>query len=193
MEAEGSNREGRDRGGDPGIAVTAEKLRKSLRSYSCALLGQHLESPVSELDIPLCRMVSMPSVRTPLDVDIQRLRAEFTEGYRRGNAAFIVSLSSVDLVEMEVTDDIRAEWTEMWQAEDDAFEERLQSNPELQSFSKKMFFVWDGNHRLRAWYPLINEMHPDDWTFHVPVRCTLVKVTRENKLKLLSAMRDVNK
>ena len=141
MEAEGSNRDTRDRSRDPGIAATAETLRKTLRSYSCALLGQHFESPVSELDIPLCRMVSMPSVRTPLDVDIQRLKAEFTEGYRRGNAALIVSVTSVEMEEMEVTDQIRAGWSELWQVEDAAFEVRLQRSPALRRFSNKMFFV----------------------------------------------------
>ena len=193
MEAEGSDRGGRGPVEDPGIAITAEALRKTLRSYSCALLGQHLESPVSEIDIPLCRMQSMPSVRTPLEIDIQRLRAEFTEGYRRGNASLIVSITSADMQEMEVTEEIREGWSEMWRTEDAAFEERLQENPGLRRFSNKMFYVWDGNHRLMAWYPLINERHPSDSEFHVPVRCTLVKVTDENKLKLLSAMRDVNK
>ena len=193
MEAEGSDRGERGSDRDRGLADTADALRKNLRSYSCALLGQHLESPISELDIPLCRMESMPSVRTPLEVDIQRLRAEFTEGYRRGNAALIVSVRSVDLKEMEVTEERRAGWSDLWQREDAAFEERLRSNPNLQRFSNKMFYVWDGNHRLRAWYPLINEKHAMDPAFHVPVRCTLVKVTEENKLKLMSAMTDVNK
>ena len=106
MEAKGSSCGGQDQDLDPGIAVTAETLQKTLRSYSCALLGQHLENLVSELNIPLCRMESMPLVRTPLNIDIQRLKAKFIKGYWRGNAALIVSVTSVDLVEMEMTEEI---------------------------------------------------------------------------------------
>lgn len=106
MEAKGSRRKGGQLGWDPRIVVTGETLQKSLWSFSCALLGQHLKSPVSELDIQLCWMVSMPLVRTPLDIDIQRLEADFTKGCWKRNAALIVSVTSIDLVEMEVTDEI---------------------------------------------------------------------------------------
>ena len=81
----------------------------------------------------------------------------------------------------------------MWRRRVAEFEERVQSNLELQRFLNKMFFVWDGNHRLKTWYPLINEMHSTEAEFHVPMMCTLVMVTRENKLKLVNAMWDINK
>jgi len=49
------------------------------------------------------------------------------------------------------------------------FEEFLQSKPSLHHLMGKMFHVWDGNHRLQAWYPYINEVHAKNKSRHVQV------------------------
>lgn len=56
-----------------------------------------------------------------------------------------------------------------------------------------MFFVWDGNHRLKAWMSFIEECHPKDVAFHVHVKAILLKVTMENHDVLLNAMTNWNK
>lgn len=178
---------------DPGLTVTEARLREAIRGDSYAVLHQNLEVPIAELDIPLCRMVEMTDVRHPLDPDIQKLRGEFTNGYKRGGPAFYVALRSFKLEEVEVSDKDRSGWSEQWKIADRVFEERLKANPSLSKFSNKMFHVWDGNHRYKAWMPFIKEFHISDPKFHVPVRAILLNVTEENKHRLLHAMTDWNK
>ena len=55
---------------DRGLAFTEEELRKAVRSNSHAVLARAAETPISEIDIPLCQMVAMIEVRKPLEVDI---------------------------------------------------------------------------------------------------------------------------
>ena len=55
------------------LSKTEEELRKAVRSNSHAILARAAETPISEIDIPLCRMVVMIDVRQPLEVDIQKL------------------------------------------------------------------------------------------------------------------------
>ena len=38
----------------------------------------------------------------------------------------------------------------------------LQIDEDLKVFSGKIFMVWDGNHRLQAWLPIINQDHTYD-------------------------------
>lgn len=178
---------------DRGLAVTEEELRKAVRSNSHAVLARAAEIPISEIDIPLCRMVAMTEVRKPLEVDIQKLRAEFTRGYRRGGPVFYVAVKSFEMEECFVTEEMRRGWSKLWQKADRDFERVLNSNPELARFSNRMFHVWDGNHRLLAWYPLIEWNHKYDPAFHVPVKSIMLSITDANRKEILHAMTDWNK
>ena len=73
---------------DQMLSKTEEEVRKVVRSNSHAILAKGAETPISEIDIPLCRMVVMTDVRQPLEIDIQKLRSEFTMGYKRGGPVF---------------------------------------------------------------------------------------------------------
>ena len=176
-----------------GLAFTEEQLRKSVQSNSHAVLARAAEKPISEIDIPLCRMVAMTEVRKPLEVDIQKLRAEFTRGYRRGGPAFYVATKSYGMEETNVTAKMRKGWSKLWQKADKDFELLLKSNPDLVKFSNKMFHVWDGNHRLLAWYPLIEWNHMHDPAFHVPVKSIVLNISGSNRKEILHAMTDWNK
>lgn len=178
---------------DQGLAFTEEQLRNAVRSNSNAVLARAAETPISEIDIPLCRMVAMTEVRKPLEVDIQKLRAEFTRGYRRGSPAFYVATKSFAMEETIVTAQMRKGWSKLWQKADRDFERALKSNPDLVKFSNKMFHVWDGNHRLLAWYPLIEWNHMHDPAFHVPVKSIVLSISSANRKEILHAMTDWNK
>ena len=193
MEGESSQRMEMDVSVDPGLAITEDNLRRSVRGSSLAMISRSLETPFSELEIPLCRLQLMTEVRLPMDPDVERLRGEFVNGYKRGGPSFYVSTTSYNLQEMEVTDAIQQSWSPLWQEQDKIFEDRLSRVPALERFSKKMFFVWDGNHRLKAWMPYIAECHPHDVAFHVHVKAILLKVTAENHDVLLNAMTNWNK
>ena len=72
------------------------------------------------------------------------------------------------------------------------FEQFLQSNRELQFLSNKMFYVWDGNHKLVAWTEFISVAHPNDLDWHFHVR-TIVLHTLDNVINILTAMHDINR
>lgn len=178
---------------DPGLDKTEEQLRRAVRGNSHTVLLEAVETPISELDIPLCRMIPMTDVRHPLKTDIQKLKSEFTGGYKRASACFYVSLSSFRMEEAIVTDEVRKGWSRLWRKEDEEFEGRLRGHPSLHKFSNHMFYVWDGNHRHIAWYDIINNIHKDDPEFHAPVKAVVLKVTPQNCNLVLHAMTDWNK
>lgn len=67
----------------------------------------------------------------------------------------------------------------------------LQADPVLAQFSNKMFFVWDGNHRLQAWMPIINDKHGDDLRWHFAVESILLEV-KGKVVDMLSILHDIN-
>ena len=178
---------------DGGLAEIEEKLRRAVRGNSHDAIQSALESPNCELDVPLCRMIPMKDVREPLKTDIQKLKAEFSRGYRWASACFYLSLRSFRMEEATVTGTHRASWSDLWRKEDLEFEARLAKNPALGKYSNRFFYVWDGNHRHIAWMDVISALHKDDAFFHVPVRSVFINVSSENCNMLLHAMTDWNK
>ena len=59
---------------------------------------------------------------------------------------------------------------------DDAFEKILQTDEDIKIFSGKMFMMWDGNHRLQAWLPIINRDHTYDPAWHYAVESIILDV-----------------
>ena len=105
---------------------------------------------VSRFDIPLCRMLYMPLVRPTLATDIKRLETEFTHGYHPGAPVFYVSICNEKGEERSVIDEDKSSWGPHWTSVNEEFEAKLNSNPHLQFLSGRMFYVCDGNHRLKA-------------------------------------------
>ena len=176
-----------------GLASTLQSLRKSIRGASYDVLQSSLCGQVGELDIPLCQMVPMTTVRSPLRSNVEKLKAEFVTGYGPRSACFYVCLKSFSLVEKHVQPADCGSWSEQWQVEDRKFEALLSSCPEFAAFSNKFFFVWDGNHRHTAWCEVIFELHPNKPNFHVPVRAVVIEPSMENRHILLNAMSDWNR
>jgi hypothetical protein len=67
----------------------------------------------------------------------------------------------------------------------------LQNDPDLAHLAGKMFFVWEGNHRLTAWSRHINKHHALDKDWHISVDCIVVD-PRNYTAVFLNAMNDVN-
>ena len=140
---------------DQVLSKIEEELRKAVRSNSHVILARAAETLISEIDIPLCRMIVMTDVRQPLEIDIQKLRSEFMMGYKRGGLVFYVALRNFNMEEGIVTDEMRKGWSKLWQKAEREFKSILNTSPYLKKFSNRMFYVWDGNHRLLAWYLFI--------------------------------------
>ena len=75
---------------------------------------------------------------------------------------------------LHVSDDIRASWSSLWQESSDEFDSMLEKDSDLSQFVGKMFFVWEGNHRLTAWFRHINKHHSMDKDWHISVDCIVV-------------------
>ncbi|KAG0606119.1 hypothetical protein M758_9G115400 [Ceratodon purpureus] len=178
---------------DVGLAEMEDQLRKAVKGSSHVALQDVVDIPGMEIDVPLCRMIPMKDVREPLKTDIQKLKAEFSHGYKRGSSCFYLSLKSFRMEESSVTEADRSSWSDLWQKEDLEFEARLLSNPDLKKYSDRYFYVWDENHRHIAWSELINSLHKHDASFHVSARSIIINVTPANCNMLLHAMTDWNK
>ena len=92
-----------------------------------------------------------------------------------------------------VTKAMRKGWSKLWKKVNKEFESVLNSSPYLKKFSNRMFYVWDGNHRLLAWYPFIASNQRNNPAFHVPVKAIVLKVEESNRKELLHAMIEWNK
>lgn len=146
----------------------------------------------SKLNIPLCRMVPLPVVRHFLKNDVMNLAAHFVAcGYMEGNGVFYVALENNEGKTMDVTDNIIDSWSENWVRANDAFEKILQADEDLKVFSGKMFMVWDGNHRLQAWLPIINRDHTHDPAWHYAVESIILDV-KGDIATMLAALHEVN-
>ena len=76
------------------LRVNSVKILQKAQAFR----GEH-----SQIDIPLCRMVSLQVVRPALTVDIEKMKADFVHGYRPGAAVFYVSTTDFSGIERTVT------------------------------------------------------------------------------------------
>lgn len=180
--------------GEEHASLNEVELRELLKvnSNKCIENMRILPTEASRFHIPLCRMIYMPLVRPTLASDIKRLEAEFAHGYREGASVFYVSLCNERGEERSVTLKDMEGWNEHWRSENSLFEARLLKSPHLKHLQGRMFFVCDGNHRLKAWTGFIGRIHSDDRDWHISVDSICLD-TRGKTALLLNAMHDINK
>jgi hypothetical protein len=83
-------------------------------------------------------------------------------------------------------------WSLLWKQKNEKFEAFLKADANLSSLSRKLLYVWDGNHRLQAWLPCINSIHPNDVDWHVSIHSFVLDTTCK-LVELLIAMTNLNK
>jgi hypothetical protein len=176
------------------LKLNEDELRELQKVDSIHVIEGMRISPkdASRFDIPLCRMVYMPLVRPTLATDIKKLEAEFTHGYRPGAPVFYVSICNEKGEEQSVKAEDISNWGPHWTSVNEEFEAKLDSNPHLKFLSGRMFFVCDGNHRLKAWTGLIKRLHSTDRNWHYSVDSICLDARGKGGL-LLNAMHDINK
>ena len=79
------------------------------------------------------------------------LRMNFINGYQDGDRVMYVSIYNNKDVLVDVTSEISSSWTALWKEESDLLDHCLAKDMHLAGMVGKMFFVWEGNHRLTAW------------------------------------------
>ena len=65
-------------------------------------------------------------------------------------------------VELPVFHAIMAARSPLWQEASAEFNVKLKDDPDLAHLVGKMFFVWEGNHRLTSWWRHINNNHAEE-------------------------------
>ena len=144
------------------------------------------------LFIPLCRMMPLPVVRPSLKNDVSQLATHFmSDGYMEGNGFFYVALQDNHGHTNDVTPTVLSKWSPEWKEVNEEFEKKLQADEDLKIFSNKMFMVWDGNHRLQAWMPIIEQFHAHDINWHFCVEGVILD-PREDVPSVIAALHEVN-
>ena len=128
------------------------EMRRLMKSDNVTIINELRYRPFSKsrLQIPLCRLRALPIVRPINALDVDKMENEFCMGYREGDTVMYVSLFNDKDNTLPVTPDIVSQWNAHWVAKDQEFEEYLLADEDLRKFSGKMFYVYEGNHRLTA-------------------------------------------
>ena len=167
-------------------------LRKRQKRDSNSVINRlriELEAK-SRFSILLCRLRTLPLVRPINEVDVQRLENEFVTGYCDSDLVLYVAIYNDKAETLDVTSDLYDSWSGLWQFANDPFEAKLVADPDLAKFSGKMFYVWEGNHRVTAWWRHVNSFHHDDEAWHISVHCIVLDPRNETGV-LLDAMNDI--
>ena len=108
-----------------------------------------------------------------------------------GNGYFYVALEDNHGHTSEVTPAIEDSWSKEWKEVNEDFEATLLADEDLRVFLKKMFMVWDGNHKLQAWLPIIEQFHAGDINWHYRVESVVLDPKKEIP-SVLTALHEVN-
>ena len=80
---------------------------------------------------------------------------------------------------VDITPTIVETWSTNWVLANNQFEEQLNGDNDLKIFSGKMFMVWDGNHHLQTWLPIINSEHGAEPRWHYAVESIVLVIQGE--------------
>ena len=173
--------------------VSELELHKSQKEDSNGVIQRLQINPTSKshFSIPLCCLRALPLVRSISEVEVQRLECEFVMGCREGDRVMYVSVFNDIPVDLPVSPAIMASWSPHWQEASVEFDVELKEDPDPAHLCGKMFFVWERNHRLTAWWTHINNNHVDEKNWHVLVDCIMVDPKGCTGV-FLNAMSDIN-
>ena len=131
-------------------------------------------------------------VRLYLKDDVSQLATHFmTDGYMEGNGFFYVTLEDNHGYTDDVTPTVVAKWSSEWKEVNEEFEKNILTDDDLNFFSNKMFMVWDGNHRLQAWIPIIEQLHTHVTNWHFCVEGVILD-PRGDIPSVIAALHEVN-
>ena len=87
-------------------------------------------------------------VRPILEFDVQLLENEYFNDYREGDRVLYVSVVNDRGESLCVTKDKLRFSDPMWQQVNNVFEQSFFRDEDLKVFKDKLFWVWEGNHRV---------------------------------------------
>ena len=83
-------------------------------------------------------------------------------------------------------------WSLNWQRREREFERLIAKDKDLKVLSNRIFFIWDGNHRLQGWWEFINQTYLFDYDWHYAVKAMVIW-TKNDVTSILTTMHDINK
>ncbi|KAI5073103.1 hypothetical protein GOP47_0011116 [Adiantum capillus-veneris] len=161
-------------------------IDKPLGSDILKALTIHRGKAVPE--VPWCRCLINTRVRE-LRLDLSNLKRAFIhEGYVPIKGLFILSLHLPDGTTKLVDAKIQSTWDKHWVAINEEFEREIVEDPVWSCLFRKMFFVWEGNHRTASWMEAIKEVWSRDKERHVRIRAEFIDPEPKHEVKLLAAL-----
>lgn len=159
-----------------------------------AIIHKYVVFPNSKVPlptIPLCRLLGMEAVR-PLQMEaVDLLRDTFYQsGYISTHPGFYLSISNA-AGEVADTTKYSASWDPIWTRLNEDFDRECDAVEDFQFLKGKMFWVFDGNHRLMAWSKVAAE-YPEKLQYHPRVRFTLLNPDQMSFPKVEQAMHRLN-
>lgn len=180
-----------------GVREARRQIRGEMKADPYAAIMKMRRKPHkhSMLRIPLCRLLPCDFVRPAMMSDVQRLQGEFYNGIRPGSGAFYVAETSHEGETSYVTKEVKADWCPVWLELDKQFETELKMHADTKDLSRKMFYVFDGNHRTRAWREFIEQEYPEDvnWASANGRPDCIVLDVKGSREALVTAMHAINK
>lgn len=148
-------------------------------------------APVALPLIPLCRLLAMEAVRPLQEDDVDKLKRDYVEtGYITEQSTFHICMCNKEGERANVQD-FRDDWDPIWKALNDKFERDCDQVEEFKILKDKMFWVFDGNHRLTAWSQVAKE-NPEMLSFHPCVRFVLLDPEQSAFVLVEQAMQRLN-
>ena len=98
--------------------------------------------------------------------------------YMKGNEIFYVTLES-NQRKIKCYNIIIELWNDNWVQANIIFEEILQNDEDLEVFSGQIFMLWNDNHCLQVWLPIINLDHTHDSTWHYILGSIIFDIKRD--------------
>jgi len=83
-------------------------------------------------------------------------------GYQDGDRIFYISPYSNFKKTMDMTEEDIAKWSLHWQHVNEEFEKELMADDDLYQLRGRIFYVWNGNHRVLASMRYITKCHLED-------------------------------
>lgn len=162
-------------------------ISKYIVSFGVDSEGRPREPP----RIPLCRLMTMESVRTLQQQSVQKMKIDFE---RNG---YVPKLSEFHITEVDdhgtmfPVSEFESSWGPIWTKANADFEAECDTVEEFKVLKGKMFWVFDGNHRLNAWSAVANA-NPNIPKYHVRVRFSVVDPGADGFKKIEQAMHALN-
>ena len=141
--------------------------------------------------VPLCRLMPMVVVQSIQEDDVETLQEKFYRtGYVATHCEFYLTVRNKEGKTRTMADFVD-QWDPVWKEINEEFERECDKVEEFKILKDKMFWVFDGNHRLTAW-SAIAKQHPRKREYHPSVKFCLLAPAPDAYKKVEQAMHKLN-